>query len=317
MKRVGVIALPGTRTFDIAVVSEVWGIDRTQYGLPRFELRICMPDGTPIRLSPLGALAPTHSLSGLSSCDLIVVPGRDDPSASVPENVIRALQRAHRRGTRIAALCSGAFTLAAAGLLDGRPATTHWGLLADLVQAAPLADVREDVLFVEDDDVCTSAGVAGGFDLCMHLIRQAHGEQAASTLARRLVMAPVRHGDQRQFADVRSMPKARSQPMSATLDWAAERLDQPIGVADLAGHAHFSERTFQRTFLAETGTTPGKWLLAKRIQLARRLLESADLTVDQIARSSGLGTAANLRRRLRDAVGLSPDAYRRSFRRVS
>lgn len=208
MRTVGLLALPGTRGFDVAVAAEVWGVDRTDSGVGPFALRICAPGRRATALAPVGELRATHGLGGLAGCDLIVAPGRRDPHAAVPAGARAALRAAHRRGSTVAALCSGAFTLAAAGLLDGRLATTHWRLLADLAAAAPTADVRADVLFVADGPIHTSAGVVGGLDLCLHLVRRHHGADVAAALARRLVMAPVRDGDQRQYVD----PPVRTRP---------------------------------------------------------------------------------------------------------
>ena len=216
-------------------------------------------------------------------------------------------------GATVAALCSGAFTLAATGLLDGREATTHWRLLDALTEAAPTDDVRRDVLFIGEGSVLTSAGVVGGLDLCLHLVRADHGATAAAALARRLVMPPAREGGQRQFVEPPLPPRPARAGIAATVDWAAQRLADPIGVADLAVHSAMSRRSFQRAFTAATGASPGRWLLAQRVLLARRLLEATDLPVHRVAQRAGLGTPANLRRRMRDAVGVSPDAYRRTF----
>lgn len=311
MRLVGLLLLPGTRVFDVAVAGEVWGIDRTDSGVPGFELRIC--GAAPEPLVPLGTLAPDHGLDALSSCDLVVVPGRGDPRATVPAAAVAALRAAHAAGATVAALCSGAFTLAAAGLLDGRAATTHWRLLDALTDAAPTADVRRDVLFTNDGSVLTSAGVVGGLDLCLHLVRTDHGATVAAALARRLVMPPARDGGQRQFVEPPLPSRPARAGIAATVDWATERLADPIGVADLAGHCGMSDRSFQRAFAAATGASPGRWLLAQRLLLARRLLETTDLPVHRVAQRAGLGTPANLRRRMRDAVGVSPDAYRRTF----
>ncbi len=311
MRTVGVLLLPGSRIFDIAVVSEVWGIDRTDSAVPPFELRLCSPGKVTTPLAPVGVLPATHGLTGLADCDLVVVPGRDDPHAAVPPAVLKALRAV--TGT-IAGLCSGSFVLAAAGLLDGRSATTHWRMLDALTAAAPKASVRRDVLFTEDDPVYTSAGVLGCADLCLHLVRRDHGAEVAATIARRMVMPPVREGGQRQYAEAPMPSRAARSGMASTVDWAVSRLADPIGVADLAQHSGLSERTFHRAFLAQTGSTPGRWLQSQRVRLAQRLLETTDLPVHRVAERSGLGTAANLRRRLRAELGVGPDAYRRTFR---
>ncbi|MBP2338755.1 transcriptional regulator GlxA family with amidase domain [Saccharothrix coeruleofusca] len=311
MRVVGVLVLPGSRMFDLSVVAEVWGVDRTDSGVGPFELRVCAPGRAATPVAPLGVVPATHGLAGLRDCDLVVVPGREDPFAPVPASAVRALRSTTGA---VAALCSGAFTLAAAGLLDGREATTHWRLLDDLTRAAPRAEVLRDVLYTDGGEVLTSAGVVGGLDLCLHLVRRAHGADVAAALARRLVMPPAREGGQRQYVEPPLRGNAPRAGLSSTVDWAVARMASPIGVAELAAHAGMSERTFHRAFLAATGSTPGRWLRAQRVLLARRLLETTDLPVHRVAERSGLGTPANLRRRLRDELGVAPDAYRRTFR---
>ncbi|MCP3798240.1 helix-turn-helix domain-containing protein [Allokutzneria sp. A3M-2-11 16] len=314
MRTVGLLALPDTRSFDVAVTAEVWSVDMPLANIAAsggpFELRICAPRKASVALRPVGALVPTHGLSGLADCDLVVLPGRYEPLAPVPQSVIRAL-RAY--DGVIATLCSGAFTAAAAGLLDGRPATTHWRLLPQLAVAAPRAEIRGDVLFTDDGTVLTSAGVVGGVDLCLHLVRRALGASVATALARRLVMPPAREGDQRQYIDAPVPPRPAQAGIGSTVDWASARLESPLGVGDLAAHAGMSERNFHRAFTSAMGTTPGKWLLAQRIRHAQRLLETTDLSVDRVADRCGLGTAANLRRRMHSALGVTPGAYRRTF----
>ena len=317
MRTIGLLVLPGSRSFDVAVAGEVWGIDRTDHGIGPFELRVCAPARGVTATHPLGAVAATHTLRGLVGCDLVIVPGRDDPSAPVDPAAVRALRAAHRRGATIAALCSGAFTLAAAGLLDDRPATTYWRLLDALAVAAPAARVERDVLYVTDSGerpVLTSAGVVGGLDLCLHLVRRDHGAETAAALARRLVMAPVREGGQAQYVPAPTPPRPEQPGLAATMDWALGRVAEPIGVAEMAGHAAMSERTFHRVFVAATGTTPGRWLVGQRVRHAQRLLETSDLPVERVAERSGLGTPANLRRRMRTVLGVSPATYRRTFR---
>jgi len=314
MRTIGLLALPGTRAFDLAVTGEVWGIDRTDDGVGPFELRVCATDRGAVVTHPLGQVEATHTLRGLASCDLVIVPGRDDPLAAVDPAAITALRSAHRRGATIAALCSGAFTLAAAGLLDGRRATTYWRLLDALAAAAPAAQIERDLLYVGDGPVLTSAGVVGGLDLCLHLVRRDHGVDAATALARRLVMAAVREGGQAQYVPAPAQPRPDQPGIAATMDWVLRRVAEPVGVAEMAGHAAMSERTFHRVFVAATGTTPGRWLVGQRVRHAQRLLETSDLPVERVAERSGLGTPANLRRRMRSVLGVSPATYRRTFR---
>ncbi|GLW91651.1 AraC family transcriptional regulator [Actinokineospora globicatena] len=311
MRAIGVLLLPGTRLFDFAVVNEVWSVGRA--GVGPFEVRICGPARRPVDLHPAGGVTPTHGLTGLTGCDLVVVLGRADPTAEVPAAVRTALRAAHASGVTVAALCSGAFTLAAAGLLDGRRATTHWALLDALAEAFPAVVVERDVLFTEDDGLLTSAGVVGGLDLCLHLVRRDLGPRAANTLARRLVMPPVREGGQAQYVDAPVPTRPERGDIATTIDWALSVLSDPIGVPDLATRARMSPRAFHRAFVAAMGDTPGRWLLLQRLRLAQLLLETTTLSVDRVATRSGLGTPANLRRRMRAEFGTTPSTYRRTF----
>lgn len=313
MRTIGVLLLPGTRVFEFGVTCEVWMFDRTSCGLPSFELRFVAPGGRRQTLHPMGEATPTHGLDGLTGCDLVLAPGRADPHAPVTPQAVHALRAAHESGSTVASLCSGAFTLAAAGLLDGVEATTHWALLDDLEAAAPTSAVRRDVLFTDAGRVLTSAGVVGGLDLCLHLVRRDHGAEAAAALARRLVMPPVRDGGQRQYVEADLPRRPERSGIASTMDWAVDRLAEPIGVADMAAQAGLGARTFQREFTAAAGTTPGRWLRLQRIGHARRLLKTTDLTVGRVAEYAGLGTAANLRRRLLAEVGVGPGSYRRTF----
>ncbi|GAA5105667.1 GlxA family transcriptional regulator [Haloechinothrix salitolerans] len=312
MRTVGVVLLSDARAFDVAVIAEVFGIDRTDHGVPRFDVRWCSRGRRRTGLHPVGDMPATHGIGGLAGCDVVIAPGRHQRTDISPR-VAAELREVHERGAILMSLCSGAFTLAAAGLLDGRQATTHWALLDDLARVAPRADVQRDALYTDTGDVLTSAGVVGGLDVCLHLVRREFGGDVAAALARRIVMPPVREGGQRQYAET-SMPKRSTRGVASTMDWALARLGEPIGCDDLMAHAGMSGRTFHRAFTAATGMTPGKWLRGQRIRYAQRLLEATDLTVDRIAERSGLGTAANLRRGLRAELGVGPAAYRRTFR---
>ncbi|WP_026421414.1 GlxA family transcriptional regulator [Actinokineospora inagensis] len=313
MRTIGVLLLPGTRVFDFAVVNEVWNLDRTPHDLGPFEFRLCAPATRLLPLRPAGSVTPTHGLAALADCDLVIALGRVDPRAPVPTPARVALRAAHAAGATVAALCSGAFTLAAAGLLDGRRATTHWALLDDLATLYPSVQVDRDVLFAEDNDILTSAGVVGGLDLCLHLVRRDLGPRAATTLARRLVMPPVREGGQAQYVETPLPTRPDRGDIASTVDWALTALANPIGVPDLAGRTRMSPRAFHRAFVATMGDTPGRWLLLQRLRRAQLLLETTNLSIDRVAAHSGLGTPTNLRRRMRSEFGTTPSTYRRTF----
>ena len=315
MRTVSVVAYDGMRAFDYGVVAEVWGVDRTASGAPAFELRRCAAEYQRVRMEPGAEIGPTHGLDGLRGADLIVVLGRVDPYAEVPERLAASLRDAHAQGVPIAALCTGAFTLGAAGLLDGRRATTHWLHAGRLAECCPTATVEPDVLFVEDCGVWTSAGTAGGIDLCLHLVRRAHGAQVAGAIARRMVTAAHREGGQAQFIE-RPVPAASSPEsvVAATLEWATTNLHRQVTVDELARRANMATRTYARHFRVQTGTTPGRWLIRQRLAEAQRLLECTDMSMEQIAHACGFGSATPLRRQFAQVVGSSPSNYRRTFR---
>jgi len=280
--------------------------------------------GLPYRLSTCGqrpgvvrahgdlAYAVGAGLEALEEADTIVVPGYTPPLRAIPSEVLDALRAAYRRGTRIAALCVGAFALAEAGLLDGRRATTHWQNTTDLAHRYPSVRVSPKALYVDDGQILTSAGGAAAIDLCLHIVRRDLGVHTANAVARRIVAAPYRSGGQSQYVP-RILSEPRSEAFAATREWALHRLHDPIGVTDLARHAQVSTRTFSRRFVEDTGYTPLQWLLRARVDLARELLEATELGVDQIAGRAGLGTAANLRLHFRRILGTSPTAYREAF----
>ncbi|MFF4227499.1 GlxA family transcriptional regulator [Streptomyces sp. L500] len=318
-QRIALVAFPGIRAFDVAVIAEVWGVDRTGRGAPHFELRRCAPDRAPVRMPGGLTLAPDEALDWTATADLVVVPGVEDHLATVPEPVLDALREAHRAGVPVAALCGGAFVLAQAGLLDGRRAVTHWNLTTLLSAAHPDVEVVPDALFVEDDGVWTAAGVAAGIDLCLHLVRTAHGAEAAATIARSMVTAPFRTGTQAQFIE-HPAPTADDREASDTLaavrERALRRLSEPLTVADLARWAGMSPRSFARHFTATTGTTPIQWLLDQRVAAAQQLLERTDLPMPEVARRCGFGSEVTMRQHFAARLATSPRDYRRSFRAV-
>ncbi|MEV5516011.1 helix-turn-helix domain-containing protein [Streptomyces flaveolus] len=317
--RVALVAFPGIRAFDVSVITEVWGTDRTDRGAPAFDLRRVAADGTtavPMR----GGLAlhPDRPLDWLDHADLVVVPGLDDHLTPAPAPVLDALRRTHARGTTVAALCGGAFTLAQAGLLDGRRAITHWRLIDLLRTHHPRVTVVPDALFIEDDNLWTAAGTAAGIDLCLHLVRLAHGAEAAATIARSMVTAPFRTGTQAQFIEHPTPHTDRdADALAAVREHALRHLHEPLTVADLATRAGMSPRSFARHFTAATGTTPLRWLLDQRIAAAQKLLERTDLPMPEIARRAGFGSEVTMRQHFASRLATSPRAYRAAFTTVS
>jgi len=318
--RVVVLALPGVVPFELAIPSRIFGGARAaQHGYaPLYEVLTCTIDGRPVRTDADFTIAVEHDASVLATADSVVIPPSHAleevlGSGVLAEPVVRALKEI-RPGTRLIAICTGAFVLAAAGVLDGRPAATHWAEAASLQALFPSVRVDPDMLYIDDGDVLTSAGVAAGVDLCLHVIRRDHGSAVANFAARLCVVPPRREGGQAQYVS-RPVPHAEDDGGTAsTRAWAVERLGGPLSLAELAAHAGMSVRTFTRRFRAETGISPGAWLAAQRLDYARQLLEDSDLTVDQIAERTGIGTGANLRQQLRASAGVSPTAYRRTFR---
>jgi transcriptional regulator GlxA family with amidase domain len=253
-------------------------------------------------------------LAAIDSAETVIVTGTGAREHADPR-VLTAVRRAARRGARIASICTGAVVLAQAGLLDGRRATTHWRYAAELAGRFPNIALQPDVLYVEDDGVVTYAGLAAGIDLCLHLIRSDHGAAIANTVARLAVVAPVRPGGQAQFLDA-PLPAENGTSLAGTRAWAVRRLPEPLGLADLARHAHTSVQILTRRFRAETGVSPLQWLLQQRIERARELLESTDLPLGQVAQRSGIGTVDSMRLHLARKTGLTPSAYRATFTRL-
>ncbi|MGI5456804.1 GlxA family transcriptional regulator [Streptomyces sp. CA-249302] len=313
--RIALLAFPGIRAFDVSVITEVWGSDRTDRGAPAFDLRRVATDTTtPVPMRGGMALLPDRTLTWLARADLVVVPGLDDHLTPAPTPVLDALRRAHARGTTIAALCGGAFTLAQAGLLDGRRAITHWNLISLFRAHHPQVTVVPDALFIEDDNIWTAAGTAAGIDLCLHLVRRSHGAEAAATIARSMVTAPFRTGTQAQFIE-HPTPRADrdADTLAAVREHALRHLHEPLTVAGLAAHAGMSARSFARHFTAETGTTPLRWLLDQRVVAAQKLLERTDLPMPEVARRAGFGSEVTMRQHFASRLATSPRAYRAAF----
>ena len=304
--------------FELAVPCEVFGIDRADLVTPWYRFVIAAVGRTPVPTSIGGfSINTPYGLEEVESADtVVVVPQhwRDEPADPDRPLLLEALRTAHQRGARIMSMCTGAFLLAEAGLLDGRPATTHWMYTEELARRYPKVHVDPRVLYVDDGDVLTSAGTAAGIDLCLHVVRQDHGAEVANAVARRMVVPPHRDGGQAQFVDMPVAACPAEDPLAEVLDWMAAHLDRQLSVEQLARKASMSPRTFARRFRAATGTTPHQWLLAQRILMAQRLLETTDEPVERIADQCGFGTAAALRVHFQRAVATSPNAYRRTFR---
>jgi transcriptional regulator GlxA family with amidase domain len=304
------VAVQGCLLLDVAIPVHVFGYE----GQDRYRLTLAGCQPGPVRSATGMVLHAQAGLEALRVADTIVVPGYHDVSKPPPEPLLGGLRAAAARGTRLISICTGAFALAWAGLLDGRPATTHWRKAAQLAARFPAVSVDPGVLYVDDGDILTSAGAAAGLDLCLHVMRQDHGAAVAASIARLTVVAPHRDGGQAQFIERPVADPDGDGSLSATRAWALEHLHQRLDLASLAGHACVSPRTFCRRFRAETGTTPLQWLLGQRVARALQLLEHTDLAVGAVADACGFADAAALRRHLARATGITPAAYRRAFR---
>jgi transcriptional regulator GlxA family with amidase domain len=317
--RVAVLCFSPVPVFEMAVPCEVWGVDRRAQGVPAAQVRVCTAEASPLRSNAGFTIDTPHGLEALRWADLVCVPGwphhrMGDP---VPGEVVTALRRAHRRGARIVSFCSGAFVLAGAGLLDGVTCTMHWMHVERFRRCHPALEVDASALYSGDGQVFTSAGTAAAVDLCLHLVRLDHGAEVANVIARRMVVPPHRDGGQAQFVEAPVPAAPSGDDLSATLEWACARLHDELSVEVLARRAAMAPRTFARRFKEVTGTTPLQWLLAQRVLLAQRLLETTALPVEQIAQRCGFGAAATLRLHFGRIVGTSPQAYRRTFGRLA
>ncbi|MGE2727708.1 GlxA family transcriptional regulator [Mycolicibacterium pulveris] len=311
LKSVSTLVLDGLAMFEFGVICEVFGIDRSSDGVPNFDFKVCGPEpGQPVSTSVGVTLTPEHGLDDLVGADLVAIPAIGT-SAYLPD-ALRAVRAAADAGSIILTVCSGAFVAGAAGLLDGRPCTTHWMHADELAREYPTAKVDRNVLFVDDGNLITSAGTAAGIDACLHLVRRELGSEVTNKIARRMVVAPQRDGGQRQYID-QPIPVRCSERFAPHLDWIMANLDRPHTVGALAARAHMSARTFARRFVEETGRTPMQWVTDQRVLYARRLLEETDLDVDRIAEHSGFGTATLLRHHFRRIIGVTPSDYRRRF----
>ncbi|MFF7379511.1 helix-turn-helix domain-containing protein [Streptomyces massasporeus] len=310
MTTVALAATDGMLHFELSLAHEVFAAAPDGVTAPWYDLTVCGPAAVQVGRF---RLEPDAGLDRLRQADTVIVPGWADVDEEPPAHLVDAVREAHAAGARVASLCTGAFILAAAGLLDERRATTHWAHTEVLAARHPRVEVDPDVLYVDNGSVLTSAGKAAALDLCLHLVRLDLGSSVANAVARRLVVPPHRAGGQAQFVTA-PVPERDDHPLAALFPWIIERLDQPLTVEDLARRAGMSSRHLGRHFRAVTGTTPLQWLLTQRIRHAQELLEKTDDGVDAIAAATGMGTATTLRRHFNRTVGVPPDAYRRTFR---
>ncbi|MES2246981.1 MAG: helix-turn-helix domain-containing protein [Pseudomonadota bacterium] len=313
VETIAVVAFDGISPFHLSVPCMVFGEDRTDTGAPRFRVQVCAPEPGPLATNAGFTLVVPHGLEAIRRAQIVVVPSWRDDGRPAPPALIRALQAAHRRGATVVGLCLGAFVLAEAGLLDGRPATTHWHLAAAFAKQYPQVVLQPEVLYVDDGDVLTSAGTAAGIDCCLHLLRVRYGADTANRAARRMVVAPHRQGGQAQYIQQPVPAAAERDRLTPLLEWLGRHLQVPHELDELARRALMSRRTFTRRFRESTGTTVGQWLQNQRLALAQRLLETTDRSVERVAADAGFGSAVLLRKHFATAFKVSPTVYRRQF----
>jgi transcriptional regulator GlxA family with amidase domain len=308
------IVADGFAAFELGVVCEVFGLDRSDQGLPAYDFAVVAAEEPPLLTGEGYRLDTDHRLDRVAAADLVCVPAWRSIDERPPEAYLDVIRAAVDRGARVLSVCSGAFVLAAAGVLDGRRATTHWRYTDALAERYPAIDVDPDVLYVDDGPVITSAGTAAGIDACLHVVRQEHGVAVANAIARRMVVPPFRDGGQAQYveAPVPILRRPGTEGLAQLLDWIAQHLHEELSVEDLARRAHMSPRTFARRFREATGVTPAKWVLGQRVGHAQQLLEQG-LRVEEVARRAGFGSAATLRTAFARERGTSPSAYARCF----
>lgn len=313
-RRIAVVAFDRIIPFHLSVPCVVFGEDHSAGGVPPFELLVCAAEPGTLATTAGFTLGTPYGLDALGKADVVIVPSWRDKDEAPPEALCAALREAHARGAVLVGLCLGAFVLAHAGLLDGRPATTHWAAADAFAQRFPSVRFDPDVLYIDDDDILTSAGTAAGLDCCLHLLRRLAGTQAANYVARRLVVPPHRQGSQAQYVQQPVAVRGRGDRLSSLLDWIRAHLDTPHTLDSLAHRALMSRRTFTRQFRLTTGATVSAWLLGERLARAQQLLETTDQPIDAIAQCAGFGSATSLRQHFVEAFRTSPSAWRREFR---
>ncbi|TDE14062.1 GlxA family transcriptional regulator [Jiangella asiatica] len=315
--RVAVLARPGVIPFELSIPARIFGIARGGTGSRLYDVLTWATTPGTVRTEADFDVVVRHGPEALERADTVVVPASYQTTSisrhgALPDDLAAAFERI-RPGTRLVSICTGAFALAAAGLLDGRPATTHWRSTDRFRELFPQVKLDADVLYTDDGDILTSAGVAAGIDLCLHILRRDHGSAVANRAARRCVVPPWRDGGQAQYVDL-PVPEPAAPSTAEARNWALANLERPLTLRDLASRQAMSVRTFTRRFRQEVGVSPGQWLIQQRVDRARHLLEATDLAVDEVARRSGFGTSASMRQHLRATLGVSPSGYRRTFR---
>src|SRR5437867_90946 len=311
-QKVAVLVCDGLCTFEFAIVVEVFGLPRPELPVDWYRFSVCSLERTPLRATGGVKVVVASGLSALRGAGTIVIPGWRSPDELPPPELLNALRRAHSRGVRLMSICSGVFVLAAAGLLDGKRATTHWRYVDRLRARYPRILVEPDVLYVDEGSILTSAGSAAGIDLCLHVVRTDYGAEIANQVARRLVVSPHRDGGQAQYVrePIREVPRGGLAPL---MEWAINHLKQDLPIERLAAQANMSPRNFARRFLSETGTTPHQWLTHQRLIAAQRRLEKTRESIDSVAAAVGFETAETLRHHFRKQFKTTPTAYRKRF----
>jgi transcriptional regulator GlxA family with amidase domain len=313
LTNVAVLCFDGVAPFELGVLCEAWGVERSAHGVPTLDFAVCAPRPGQVATGMGFGLTVEHGLDRVEEADLVCVPAQHR-DWQVPDEVIEVLRETVERGARVLSVCSGAFVLGEAGLLDGRDCTTHWMYTDELQARFPKARVVPEVLYVDEGPVITAAGSAAGLDACLHLWRKEYGARVASMVARRMVVSPQREGGQAQYI-ARAVPDCSGETLGPLLIWITENIAEDHSVEALARRAHMSARTFARRFRAETGATPHSWVANQRVMAAEELLESSDASVEWIASEVGFGNAATMRQHFARVRGVSPQGYRQSFSR--
>lgn len=314
MPRIVVLAFEGVSMFHLSVPGLVFGRDRSDLGLPRHEVVVCAEHPGPRPTVDGLTVNIAHGLEAIASADIVVVPSWGTPETVAPTPVTDAVRAAYARGATVVGFCLGAFVLGDAGLLDGLPATTHWGWRDTFAERFPTASFQPDVLYVDTGRVITSAGTVAAIDCCLHLVRRTYGADVANRVARRLVTPPHRDGGQAQYIEQPVPERVSDDRLAVVIEWARSHLHEPLSIDALANMALMSRRNFTRRFREAVGTSAHRWIATERIRLAQQLLETTGLTIDQVAEAAGFGTSLSLRQRFAEDIGMSPSAYRRTFR---